>query len=656
MMGSQSNSINPLLSELVKFGASEEYERALKTANKVLQQQPNEENALGYKIICLIHLSRFQDALQVLKQAPKQISEKLLFEKAYCQYKQGAVQEALKTVSLADDNLKIKELKAQILYRLERYEECYDAYQEILKNSDDVYQDERKTNLSAVIANLTIEGSKKQVAPIDESTYERVYNAACKLIGLGQYNEAEKKLRLAEKMCREALSEDDASEEDIEKEISIIRVQLGFVTQTLGREKESLEIYNSILKEKPDDPALVAIACNNVVVLNRERDQNVFDSKKKIKSATSENLDQKLTTRQRKDIALNNCLFALYTNQVEFCNQLCSKLTEKFPDTARHVIIIKALLQAKSGKGKQAHKILSDYIESHPEYQFELGLADVQLLLEEGDIATATQILENLGDNSFKPGIVSALVTLYLAQNDWKTASKTLEKAVDWYRKNKVSNDNLEALWKQAADFHMRQGEPDVAAKSMEELLKIYPDDKQLQAKLLIAYAQFDQNKAESLSKKLSLGSKGTDVDALEALSWIMGTKVIKKASKVDQTPKSTNSELIEKKKKRKKKPGKLPKNYDPSVPPNPERWLPRHERSGYRKNKRERDRDRRNKDAQIGKGTQGDAANAADQFDITKMSSQAKQSVVPNSPRPAVVEVEGPRRKPHQMKKKKRK
>lgn len=37
-------------------------------------------------------------------------------------------------------------------------------------------------------------------------------------------------------------------------------------------------------------------------------------------------------------------------------------------------------------------------------------------------------------------------------------------------------------------------------------------------------------------------------------------------------------------------------------------------------------------------------------------MSSQAKQSVVPNSPRPAVVEVEGPRRKPHQMKKKKRK
>lgn len=89
------------------------------------------------------------------------------------------------------------------------------------------------------------------------------------------------------------------------------------MTQTLGREKESLEIYNSILKEKPDDPALVAIACNNVVVLNRERDQNVFDSKKKIKSATSENLDQKLTTRQRKDIALNNCLFALYTNQVK---------------------------------------------------------------------------------------------------------------------------------------------------------------------------------------------------------------------------------------------------------------------------------------------------------------------------------------------------
>lgn len=49
------------------------------------------------------------------------------------------------------------------------------------------------------------------------------------------------------------------------------------------------------------------------------------------------------------------------------------------------------------------------------------------------------------------------------------------------------------------------------------------------------------------------------------------------------------SQELGEKKKKKKRK-GKLPKNYNPSVDPDPERWLPRRERStwkGRRKDKR---------------------------------------------------------------------
>lgn len=44
-----------------------------------------------------------------------------------------------------------------------------------------------------------------------------------------------------------------------------------------------------------------------------------------------------------------------------------------------------------------------------------------------------------------------------------------------------------------------------------------------------------------------------------------------------------------------------LPKNFDPKVPPDPERWLPKQERTAFRKklNKKHRDRD-------IGRGTQG--------------------------------------------------
>lgn len=53
----------------------------------------------------------------------------------------------------------VKELYAQVLYRLERYEECFDVYRDIIKNTDDEYEEERTTNLSAVVANLAIDGS-----------------------------------------------------------------------------------------------------------------------------------------------------------------------------------------------------------------------------------------------------------------------------------------------------------------------------------------------------------------------------------------------------------------------------------------------------------------------------------------------------------------
>lgn len=82
------------------------------------------------------------------------------FEKAYCLYRLNQVDEALKVVEgIQNPSLKVKELKAQILYRLEKYEECFAVYRDIIKNSDDEYADERETNLAAVLVNLTIENS-----------------------------------------------------------------------------------------------------------------------------------------------------------------------------------------------------------------------------------------------------------------------------------------------------------------------------------------------------------------------------------------------------------------------------------------------------------------------------------------------------------------
>lgn len=47
------------------------------------------------------------------------------------------------------------------------------------------------------------------------------------------------------------------------------RVQQAFCLQQMGKEKEAAGIYQNVLKDKPSDQALVAIASNNLVVINR---------------------------------------------------------------------------------------------------------------------------------------------------------------------------------------------------------------------------------------------------------------------------------------------------------------------------------------------------------------------------------------------------
>lgn len=146
-----------------------------------------------------------------------------------------------------------------------------------------------------------------------------------------------------------------------------------------GRDKEAQSIYNALLKSKPTDIGLVAVASNNSVTINR--DENVFDSKKKMKSATVDEVEHKLTKAQRKTIALNQCLLSVYTNQVEHGKQLCTKLTDTYPDCAEDAALILATQMARDNRSKEAVGYLKKFCENHKERELELKLACVQLLL-----------------------------------------------------------------------------------------------------------------------------------------------------------------------------------------------------------------------------------------------------------------------------------
>ncbi|XP_018578059.1 signal recognition particle subunit SRP72 [Anoplophora glabripennis] len=633
--------------ELNRFGQNGEYERALKAANKILGVAPNELPAFQCKVVCLIQLSRFEEAISLLNKN-SHFLQSLIFEKAYCYYRANKPEEALRTIRQSEEEIdfRTKELKAQILYRLENFDEAAKIYHEIIKNTDDDYEDERYTNLSAVMVYL--EENESNIDNLGDNTYELCYNKACLLIANGNYTEAEKKLRQCEKLCREALEDDEATEEEIDIELALIRIQLGFVYQKQGRIKEAHQLYTANLKTKLDDIALMAVASNNVVCINK--DQNLFDSKKKMKVALNEALLYKLPSKQRKYIALNNAIFNYYINQTDQCEKVCNNIEETWPELKVQTVIIRALNLLKSGNTKEAIKLLKKCNEENDTLYINLCIA--QLHLMQGEKLEACRVLEDLGEDSYKPGIVGALTTLYLGSGEEETALKVFEKTVEFYKKNKLKGVDLSSLWRQAAEFHIKNGHPQVAANSLEELLRANKDDKKIAAQLVLACSQFDKQRALSLSKGLpTVKELSKDVD-LENLQTIVSNTVSYKKSpavKPESLPGTPREDADKKTKKHKKRKGKLPKNYDASAQPDPERWLPRYERSGYRKK-----RDRRVKE--VIKGSQGTAFGQAEQYDFSKYVEEAAESSSSTvEPSPRVLKGQQHSKKAQQKRKNKR-
>ena len=181
--------------------------------------------------------------------------------------------------------------------------------------------------MSAVCANLPATNFDMREA--ETKTYELCFNAACIALARGEYAEAKAKLERAERMCRETLEGEEPEEaEGVEREVAVIRAQLAFCLQKLGQTEQALQLYGGVLRTKGADVTVGACVANNLVCINR--DQNVFDSKRRIKAATAQELRHKLTNRQRALIAYNEILFCIITSQ----NKLAQQLLERYVNEA----------------------------------------------------------------------------------------------------------------------------------------------------------------------------------------------------------------------------------------------------------------------------------------------------------------------------------
>src|SRR5271154_1050200 len=112
------------LASLLRASTIKDHEEIFKAANAVLKSSKNNLDALHTRVVALIKLDRFDDALRALDDGGDKLAERCILEKAYALYKTGQLEEAAKIVEGPDTKSRgIQHIAAQVAYRAEKFED-----------------------------------------------------------------------------------------------------------------------------------------------------------------------------------------------------------------------------------------------------------------------------------------------------------------------------------------------------------------------------------------------------------------------------------------------------------------------------------------------------------------------------------------------------
>ncbi|CAN6843541.1 unnamed protein product [Brassica oleracea] len=563
-----SHAIEDLFTSLSIHIKRSEYEQAVKVADQVLAIAPADEDAIRCKVVALVKDNKIDDALSVIHSFHK-LPIDLGFHKA-----------------------------AEVNF----------------------------------VAGLVSAGKSSQVQGALESrrikptsSFELAFNTACSFIENCNYADAEQLLLAAKGIGHETLRDEGFVDEDIETELAPIAVQLAYVQQVIGQTQESTSSYVDIIKRNLADEPSLAVAVNNLIALKGYKDISdslgKLDQLKEKDSQTfqlSQTLDAKLSQKHKEAIYANRVLLLLHTNKIDQARQLCTTLPSLLPESVVPTLLQAAVL-VRENKAAKAEELLGQCAEKFPENSKLVLLVRSQIAASANHPHVAAESLSRITDIQHFPATVATIVALKERAGDNDGAAVVLDSAIKWWSNLKTENNSkqLSILMPEAASFKLRHGQEEDASRLYEEIVKKHKSIDALVG-LVTTLARVDVEKAESYEKQLKPlpGLKAVDVDNLEKTSGakpMEGTAAMQEELKRKDKAKRT----------RKRKP-RYPKGFDSANPgprPDPERWLPRRERSSYRPKRKDK------RAAQI-LGSQG-AVTKQDKQEAAPATSKSNQSAI---------------------------
>ncbi|KAJ0396629.1 hypothetical protein P43SY_008881 [Pythium insidiosum] len=630
--------------ELQSALSRENYARAVEICNKIRSKTPDDHDAVKIKCVALIRMEKFDKALEL---AGKYAF--LAAERAYCLYRLKQDDEALELLANATTPAQ-RHLAAQIHYRKGQYAQAIELYEQLLCEAAGRGDDLTELHANLVAAYASAGRSRELVEreiPVEDS-WEVAFNKSFIAIEAGDWATAEAHLVEAERLCREMLEADGVSATEMDSELAPVHVQKAFVKQMQGDHDVALAEYRAVLKLKLTNQAIGAVATNNIVAIRNDRD--LLDSLKRLKALDAVVHSDKLTPSQQEAILANRALLLALLNKPDECRTALQTLQQHFPH-ARLASEITVLLAVKDHHTDGAIEAL----QGDMSLGGRLGLA--HLYLSQRQPVRAAACLESITEIQHTPGTVATLVALYDAAGDLVSAQRVLQRALEHHRAVDFCSPNAMKVREGDCSFKIQKKQYQAAADAYLELLEgesAGAMDPELRlrslASLVVALSFCDAEAAEMRSVLLPpVPECETDPVELEhqaQRSSRLASKLADAGDKKNERKRAAKNPERIARKRAKRREAHLEKlrsraDYNPAIGlinPDPERWIPRKQRSYAKRGRRGRNRFVGAQGA--GMGTEKDAAKLDAAARAAKKAEQAeeKKAVVVSSDSSAVL------------------
>lgn len=634
------NQLEGLFDRLHQLMDGGSHSKVVKVAEQILKAAPGDPDALACKAVALLQDQEYEAADKVLQH--KAIKEHMPLERAYCCYRLGRFEESLKLLADVSEEQSscALQLAAQVNFRLDKGQACAEAYDK-LKAAGQVSTLEQKTNFLAAYVSAGLSAQLPQlmsqlgIKPRD--SFEIGFNRATGLAAAGDLEAAETAVKAAYKQGEEALLDDEYTEEEVLGELAPLTVLLAYLLIASGHSEEAVERLQPIIAGELPQREVAAIAANNwaVACFNTDTQQKGFygRSLRKLEAlldkgsssplALDPDLASRMSGEQVQLLHLNRALLYYLSGKLDQAQELSGHLATAYPGDPS-VNMLQAVLLAKSGKAAEADALLSKYTpkaggSTSPIDAARPTLLRAQLALEAGNVGAALGLLQQglPSELVMKPAVVATRVALLEQIGDSAGAEALLQSALKHWQgaasarpRDPAAAAGVSWCLQRLVALKVSEGHASEAMTLYLQLSKLGPaagtTSSAALAKLArAAAAAGDADAIQLLQKQLPAAyvklGQGLDLDALEAAATAIGTGSRRReeavSKKRDAAEEADGEGQNKKKPKRKRKPH-YPKGYDPSKPngglpaPDPERWLPKWQRSdAKKKQKRRRDR-----------------------------------------------------------------